>query len=385
MIRGARRHFGWRWAADLSFVRTLDLPMRILIVKLSSLGDIIHTLPAAQLLRAAFPRAWLGWAVEKAHAAALHGQPWLDETIVWDRRQSRQFLPFLKNLRRTRWDVAIDFQGLFRSGLATRASGAKRRVGYVPVKEMAHWFYTDRVERKTLDRHAVDRYLDLAAYVAGEPLAQPGPASFPLYPTIEDVRAVDVWLAEQGFRPDRERLVVLNPHCRKEANRWPAERFAELARRLLERPGLRVALTGGAAAKELCDRIAAPLGGAVWRADGKLSILGSAELYRRASLFVTGDTGPMHVAAAVGAPIVAIFGPANPVRTGPYTPRAIVLDKRLACAPCFARRCPLKYDPPLCLDRIGVDEALAASLQCLAGDAGAPPSVRIDPPTRKSA
>lgn len=364
---------------------------RILIVKLSSLGDVIHTLPAAQALRRRFPEAKIAWAVERAHAGVLRGLPFVDELIEWDRGTWRSLADFVGRLRDQPWDIAIDFQGLFRSGAATLASRAKRRIGFAPLRECAHWFYNERVPAPTQPLHAVEKYLQLieplGASYPGLPLKRPylqygaaaksqagerpglrdgttyvprGPEMFPLLSSEADRAAVDGWLAARGFDAARERLVLLNPHCRKEANIWPAERFAKLAERLLAEPGLRVAVTGGPIAKQLCDTIAAPYGDRVWRADGAFSLLGSAELIRRASAFVTGDTGPMHIAAAVGTPIVAIFGPADPLRTGPYAADAIVVNRRLPCAPCFAKQCPLTDTPKKCLTDIGTAEVFAA-------------------------
>lgn len=351
----------------------------ILIVKLSSMGDVVHTLPAAQAIRAAHPNAHLAWAVERAHAEVLARQPWLDETIVWDRRTTRTLLDFLRRLRSRRWDIAIDFQGLLRSGAVTWLCGARRRIGYSPSNEKAHWFYNERVPLETMERHAVERSALLARQLGATcdelPLprhylvdeaprrSMAGPRLFPLHPSDEDRAAVDGWLAEHRFDPQHQRLVILNPHCRKDANRWPAPRYAALAKRLLALPGVRVALSGGGVARALCDEIATPFGGSVWRADGRFGLLGSAELFRRASTVVTGDTGPMHLAVAVGAPVVALFGPANSLRTGPYASDAIVLDQRLQCAPCYARQCPLNYDPPRCLELISVESVLQAVLE----------------------
>jgi ADP-heptose:LPS heptosyltransferase len=171
---------------------------------------------------------------------------------------------------------------------------------------------------------------------------------------------VDRWWQEQRLQPG-ERLVLLNPHCRKDANRWPADRFTELAARLMKESRTRVALVGGVIARDVCDAIAAPLGNRVARADGAMSLLASAELIRRADVFVTGDTGPMHIAAAMGTPIVALFGPANPLRTGPYDKNATVIQRSLPCSPCYARdRCPLGHAVPQCMAEIGVDEVAAA-------------------------
>ncbi len=350
---------------------------RILIVKLSSLGDVLHTLPAARMLREAFPDAHLGWAVESAHSGLLAGQPCLNASYVWNRGAARGFRQFIGELRAGRWDVAIDFQGLLRSALISRLSGARQVFGHAPTKEHAHWLYHRRVPLATMERHAVERSLDLAAAVVErlggmQPTRGTSRAEFQLYPSSADQQAVDAWWNAQAIR-EGERLVLLNPHCRKDANRWPVERFTSLARNLMKQPGVRVALVGGAIARDVCDAIATPLGDHIARADGALGLLASAELIRRADAFVTGDTGPMHIAAAVGTPIVALFGPANPLRTGPYTDRANVIYKKLSCSPCYARdRCPLGHAVPACMAEISVAEVHAAVMAALADVATSP-------------
>lgn len=355
---------------------------RILIVKLSSMGDVVHTLPAAQALRARFPGAHLGWVVEHQHAALLRDQPFLDSIHVATGRNLRAVVRLVGELRQIPWDVAIDFQGLLRSAVVARLSGARRRIGYVPARELAHLFYTERVPRATMDEHAVERSLKLAEHLgstwtepaierpylrAGSPKgpAIEGSRWFPLWPDATDRSLVTQWLSRQGFDPSRQRLVILNPHCRKSANCWPAASFAALAARLLEHDALRVAVSGAGSTRQTCDEIAQALpGGAVWRADGQFGLLGATELISRAAAIVTGDTGPMHLAVAVGTPVVALFGPASSLRTGPYTGDAIVLDRRLECAPCFAgKQCPLGFAPPRCLAEISVEDVYRSVLE----------------------
>ena len=355
---------------------------QVLIVQLDSLGEIIHALPAARSIRAAQPRARLVWAVDEAYADLLQTQPWLDDVIAWDRRQWRGFGEFVRRVRREGCDVAIDFQGSWRSGLVAGLSGAARRIGHRPSLELAHVFYNDSVALETLDVHAVERKLALAARLTGVP---PGPfmerpylddaapresdepsGLFPLHPTAADVAAVDAWCRRRGFRPERDRLVALSPDCGHDSRRWPAEKFTQLARRLLRLPGVRVVLTGGAGSRALCDDVAGPLGEAVWRADGRFRSLASSVLLSRAAVVVSGDSGALHLAVAVGTPVVALYGASHPLRTGPYTSDALVLQRHLSCSPCFARRCPLKYDPPLCLDEISVERVFSQVLSRLA-------------------
>jgi ADP-heptose:LPS heptosyltransferase len=347
---------------------------RILIVKLSSLGDVLHTLPAAQALRRQFPTAHIAWAIEQLHAPLIADQPWLDEQIVWQRTKRGGFRKFIAQLRAQSWDIAIDFQGLFRSGLVTRLSGARRRIGAAQARELAPWFYTERVQLPSLDVHAVEKSFELVKPLGAVdprlPLARPyldsqsprptqlGRELFPLFPSTNDRAAVDRWCEEHRYDPARERLVILNPDCRREANRWPVARFADVARRLLDQPGVRVALTGGPGARAMGDEIAAAVGKNLWRADGRFSLLGSVELFSRAHLLLTGDTGPMHLAAAVDLPVVALIGATAPSRTGPYTSDAVVVRQSLDCMPCLAKKCRLGHAVPPCMEQIDVERVV---------------------------
>jgi len=306
----------------------------------------------------------------------LARQKHLDEVFVWDRRDVRGLPRFVHRLRAGGWDAAIDFQGLLRSGLFTWVSGARRRIGYTPSKEGAHLFYTERLPLDMSQYHAVERHLQLArlldAELPGVPIERPyvqgaayrgddrtaRPAIFPLHPSEQDHAAVEAWLARQKFEPARQRLVVLNPDCRKAANRWPTERFAEVARRLLQQKQLRVVLCGGPASRALCDEIDRLAGGGLWRADGQFGLLASTALIARAAVMITGDTGPMHLAVAMGTLVVALFGPANPRLTGPYASDAIIINQNLPCAPCYGRSCHLGFDRPPCME--GIEAAAAA-------------------------
>lgn len=353
-------------------------PTSVLVVKLGPLGEVVHALPAVRSLRAAFPQARLGWVVEQSSASLVRSQPWIDATIEWDRRRWDGFRRLVRRLRSDRWDVAADFQGTFTSGLIARISRAPRRVGFLPSLEAAHWFYNEYAPLESLDLHAVERNLALATKLGGVspgasidrpyllhlPPARSasGTSGITLLPSDDDLAAVEAWRQSRRFAPNREQLVVLNPHGSRPAHCWPTHHYIRLVQRLLQRPQVRVALAGGVRSREICDEIAAPFGEAVWRADGRFGPLGMAALFSLAGAVVSGDTGPLHLATAVGAPVVALFGASSSLRTGPYASDALVLEAELACSPCFAKTCPLKYDPPLCMDQIPVDRVLAAVL-----------------------
>lgn len=350
-------------------------PTSVLVVRLGPLGEVVHALPAVRSLRAAFPHARLGWVVEQSSASLVRRQPWIDTTIEWDRRRWGGFRQLVRQLRSDRWDVAADFQGTVTSGLIARLSRAPRRVGFLPSLEAAHWFYNEYAPLESLDLHAVERNLALATKLGGVGAAAPidrpyllhlppasGSSTSVLQPSDDDLAAVEAWRQSRRFDPKQERLIVLNPDSSRPAHRWPIHHYIRLVQRLVQRPQVRVALAGGVRSREICDEIAAPFDESVWRADGRFSPLGMAALFSLASAVVSGDSGPLHLAAAVGAPVVALFGASSSLRTGPYASNALVLEAELACSPCFAKTCPLKYDPPLCMEQIHVDRVFAAVL-----------------------
>ena len=311
---------------------------RILIVRLSSMGDVVHSLPAAVMLREAFPHATIGWLIEERWAELLctlptprSGAPstqkpladivhtvnlkrWqasLFSTQTWERIAAG-----LSDLRAVRYQVAIDLQGAVRSSILARWSGAPIVYGAAhPRENIASLWYTRRVitERK----HVVEQYCELTQAMIGHPCPIPG-AVFPCDPVAEET--VRNRLSERGIHE----FVILNPGAGWGAKQWPAERYGEVARALAQ-TGLRSIINFGPgeealaqAAKQASDGTAAAL---------SFSISELVALTRRARLFVGGDTGPMHLAAALHIPVVAIFGPTDAARNGPFGTRSIVLRK----------------------------------------------------------
>lgn len=229
--------------------------MNLLIIRLSSMGDVIHTLPALRALRATFPGATIGWVVEDGHASLLSGLSEIDRLYLLPRKKARgpwgerlRVIRDLKGrLREVRWDLAIDFQGLWKSWLVARWSGAKRIAGCSPSPERTHWLYTDPIRLPSMDRHAVDRNLDLLAALGCATRAAESRSDFPrdfrLPITPHDRAAALDLLAELGLL-DVSPKVLLNFSARKAANRWGADRFAALAEGFREK-GVTPVLTGG--------------------------------------------------------------------------------------------------------------------------------------------
>jgi lipopolysaccharide heptosyltransferase I len=301
---------------------------RIALVKLSSLGDVIHALPVAVSLRAARPRARLAWIVERREAAVLHGHPALDEVIVADTRRWRrargpgalraalgEALALRRRLAAARFDVALDLQGLVKSGAVAAATRAPLRVGFAAgrVREPLSVLFTNRrVVPPPSACHVVEQYLALLA-----PLGiteRRLEFHLPVTPAAE--AAMEQWLAARGLKPHR-RLVVLNPGAGRADKRWPVEHFGTLARRLTQDAGAHVLVTWGPGEERAAAAIAAAAPAAL-APPTDLTTLPA--LLRRASVMVAADTGPLHVAAALGVPCVGLYGPTAAARNGPYGP-----------------------------------------------------------------
>jgi len=272
--------------------------MRILIVKPSSLGDVIHALPTVALIRRQFPDAHITWLINHELRSLLKHCPVIDERIEFHRRNSGTWFPLLRQLRRQHFDLVIDLQGLLRTGVFSFVTGAPRRVGLGDAREGARLFYNEIVPVE--HEHAVIRYLRAARHLG----CPDSPVDFPF--------------GLEGDVPAR-RLVAVNPLSRRESKVWGDDNFSELLDHL---PLERVILIGSARER---DRIESINRGRARNLAGQLELLELAELYRQCTIVITNDTGPMHLAAAVGTPVIALFGPTDPALVGPYGPGHIIL------------------------------------------------------------
>jgi len=307
-------------------------PAKLAIVKLSALGDVIHALPVARALRRALPAAELTWIVEAREYAILRDHPDLDRVIpvntrlwrrlVWRPGGAREVWGKVGRLRRrvrgAGFDVALDLQGLLKSGVLTAYTGAPVRIGFSAsrCRERLSALFTNRhVTPPPEAVHVVDQYLSLLG-----PLGIRGIAPefhIPVRPAAEGV--MDDFLAEQGLKP-RERLVALNPGAGRPEKRWPVSHFRTLAERLGGEAGARVLLLWGPDEVHMARQIATGLSSrAVLAPPTDLDELTA--LLRRSSLMIAADTGPLHLAAAVGTPCLGLFGPTRAERNGPYGAR----------------------------------------------------------------
>ncbi len=332
-------------------------PTRILIIKPSSLGDVTHTLPVLGLLRRRYPSAHIAWMVAPACAGLIESHPALNEIILFDRHRfgaawrnpaaAIDLLRLHRDLLEHRFDMVIDLQGLFRSGWLCRQTRAPIRIGFASAREGAWMFYTHQVPIGTMDQHAVDRYLQLARTAACDTT----PIEFEFAVSEGDRRHVDTLVAPGT------RYAVLMPGANWLTKRWPAERFGALVEPLRERFGLASVVAGGKDAAELASAIP----GAV-NLSCRTNLKQLVALLERAELVIANDSGPMHIAAALGRPLVAIFGPTNPIRTGPYQRMDSVVRANLDCMPCYKRKCKQSS----CLRQLGIEPVLATATDQIA-------------------
>lgn len=336
--------------------------LHVLIVKPSSLGDVIHTLPVARLLKQQHPDCHLAWLVNDNLAALLQCCREVDERLLFHRREWGRirgwpgFLGLLAQLRRRRFDLVLDFQGLLRSGLCTLAARAPRKVGFADAREGARFCYTELADPPAAVVHAAERNLFLANQALGTqaplafPTLDPGPAAA--------ARAAQL-LAAAGV-PEDAPLIAVAPVARWVSKTWPPEFFAAvLAPVLTARPEAHVWLAGVAADGPAADRIAAGQP-RIHSLAGQTDIADMVALLRRSRVLLAGDSGPMHLGVAVGVPTLALFGPTIPRRTGPIGPAHRVFASRAPCAPCLQRVCPLPRQ--LCLDDAFAPADVAAAL-----------------------
>ena len=351
-------------------------PRNILIVRLSAIGDVIHALPCLHALREAFPNAHIGWLVEELSAPLLQGHPELDELFVipkkrWRAHPVRTFFngeqpAMIRRLRRTRWDVAVDLQGLTKSGVPLRLSGARLRIGYGDEdgRELNKIFTNRRVVPPPEARHVVERNLALLAELG---IHVPSDNIHCRFPDFSAERQALSPFVESLGRP---RYIALYPGAGWETKKWPPAHFASLAR-LLSDPArapkaaeLPKILIWGPGEESLCREIIdnAHLPAENLTTAPPTNLRELAALLQKAAVVVGGDTGPVHLAAALQVPVVGIYGGSDPVRNGPWgSGNRRLLSTTAPCTVCWRTRC----DQPeriLCLHSI-VPETVARAVE----------------------
>ena len=324
---------------------------RILIVRLGSLGDLVHTLPAVAALRRRFPNATIDWLVDAPHRTFLELVPIVSSLIVLPARTAAAWLDTRRALRARNYDVALDFQGLLKSAALARLSGAKRVIGFdrpALRESMAAPLYTERVAVDD-SQHVIRKNLELAASIVG--VQGTSALEFP----IAAVASPEV---DRFLKTIRQPFALLNPGAAWPNKRWPPERLGAVARHLRDRHAMRSVILWGPGETDAARSVVnASDGSAELAPDTGLPDL--VALASHARLMISGDTGPTHIAAALGVPIVALFGPTTPVRNGPWAADDVAIARYDSCDCHYQREC--KHDETKwCLATITVDEVIAA-------------------------
>jgi 3-deoxy-D-manno-octulosonic-acid transferase/heptosyltransferase-1 len=339
--------------------------MNILIVKLSAIGDVIHTLPALNAIRRYYPDARITWLVEEDAAPLVKGHGALDRVLVSKRKRwlkgilspsclnnMKEVYRFLKELRDTRYDLIIDFQGLLKSGILIALSRGRRKIGYgrgMEHMECSYVFLNERVPPVDMDNHALMRSMMLLDAI-GIPSSD---IEYNLPVQDQDRATRDALLIRHDIREPRL-LVAINPAAKWETKLWSQLKFAKLADTLIQQYGASLVFTGGSEDRGAVQGIISAMEGKAANLAGETTLRTLAALYEKTDFLVSTDTGPMHIASAVGTPVVALFGPTAPWRTGPFGPDHQIIRVATECSPCFKRQCSATR----CMQEISVEHVL---------------------------
>ncbi|PIQ96561.1 MAG: lipopolysaccharide heptosyltransferase I [Nitrospinae bacterium CG11_big_fil_rev_8_21_14_0_20_56_8] len=346
-------------------------PHNILILKLSSLGDIVHTLPVAATLRRNYPHARIAWMIEERYRDLLRDNPHVDEVIPvrfkrwrknWNRETFAEVRALFTHLRTRRFDAVLDLHGLIKSGLIASLTGARVKAGFHRrnCKESLNILFTNRKAPCIPPGiHVVDINLRLLQSTVNCPDRD---LRFPLPVIPRDEATIERHLQSGPFLDGRP-LAALNPGAGFASKQWDLSRFAGLADRIAEELGFAVLLTWGPGEEDLVQTIAGRMKQKSWIAP-PTTIAESLALYRRLSLYVGCDSGPLHLCWALGVPTVSIFGPTDPARNGAYGgPPHVSIHHKLPCSFCWKKTCPLGTRE--CMERVTVDNVFEGVRQCL--------------------
>ncbi|MCP4714788.1 MAG: lipopolysaccharide heptosyltransferase II [Deltaproteobacteria bacterium] len=337
--------------------------MNILIVRLSAIGDIVHTLAMVAPLKKTYPGCRITWLVEERSADLVAGYPGIDHVIISPRttwqhelrrfrltKTARSVKAFLKELRRESYDLVFDFQGLFKSAVLVGLTRGEKKIGFADAREGSPLFYHLKIPGPAFDDHALKRH---SALLAPFGISMKNYDFAPLYQP-DDEAAVRELLQHENIPPDMP-LIIINPCTLWPTKHWPREKAAKLCARLSRHTTHRLLFTGSRTDRPYLEQLCNLSGKQACNLGGKTSLRELAVLTAKADFILTMDSGPMHIASAVGTPAVALFGPTAPWRTGPFGTSDTIIRKELPCSPCFTKKtCPAGHHR--CMADITVEE-----------------------------
>ncbi len=320
--------------------------MRILIVKLSSLGDLFHALPAVHNLKVGLD-ATVDWVTTTSYVGLVECFTDVDRVIGFPRHGfCRHFKDFRAALRKEQYDLIIDLQGLFKSAAVSRLARGSRRIGPSFHREGSWLFYNSVAGKCDLSRHAVIQNLDVITHLGLEQLEPCSPVEFPT--------------VTQSLLSPR---VAICPASRWETKNWPADRFAAVAVELQKAAGASIALLGGPEDVEICNQIEAQIGAPCENLAGKTTLPQMGGILKTMNLLIANDSGPVHMAAAIGTPTLVVFGPTDPARTGPFGKAHRVIKTAYPCQPCYRRTCEQPDIP--CITGVKIYQVVEAAREML--------------------
>ncbi|MFO7560246.1 MAG: lipopolysaccharide heptosyltransferase II [Desulfobacterales bacterium] len=339
--------------------------MNILIVKLSAIGDVIHTLPALNALRKRYPEAHITWLVEEDASSLIEGHKALNRVLISKRKRwarklfsaswkptLKEVVAFIRQLRDTEYDLIFDFHGLLKSGILIRLAKGKRKIGYgrgMAHQEHSYLFLNERIPPVSMDNHALMINMMMLKTVG----IQIDEITYDLPVSSADHRAVERLLQQHHIDLSNP-VVAINPVAKWETKLWSNARFSELADRMIEQFNAQILFTGSGGDRKIVTDIISGMRHTAYDFSGQTTLKTLAALYEKVDFLVSTDTGPMHLSAAMGTPVVALFGPTAPWRTGPFGSIHKVIRMDLKCSPCFKRTC----DTSECMKRISVDQVM---------------------------
>lgn len=329
----------------------------VLVIKMSSIGDVIHALPVSYALKETYPDTKVTWVVEKAAYDLLTNNPYIDELILFEKAKFRSFgglvkslPPFSRILKQGNFDVALDLQGLAKSAAIAYLSRAPRRLGFCNMREGSR-FVSSPVYGPHQHGHIVERYLDVVRELG----CKVEEVRFPVFPTEAEQQQTAQFAIAAGFDL-KDRYVLLVPGANWPNKRWPTHFFGELADHLWD-GGFIPVVVGASGDLTLTTEINRQAHRPPLSLVGKTTLKQLAYLMMKAAALVGGDTGPMHLAAGLRTPVVAIMGPTDANRNGPYGQENVAIEVTYDCAGCWRRKCPKGWD---CLSNISVEKVLDA-------------------------
>jgi len=324
--------------------------LKILIIKLSAIGDVVQALCVLDALKHRYPEAQIDWLAGEVAAGLLQGHPMLEDVIIYPRRRFGRLCnsppawpallsegcKFLKELRQRHYDMVLDLQGLLKSGVLTWLSRGSRRIGFASGREGSSLFLNEKLPPYDPEEHAVLRYMRVAHHVGTDPERKP---RFPLGTGDSEIKKAREILSCHGIADAG--IVGIVPGTRWETKHWTSAGFAATADLIRRETGFVPVILGGHGDRKLASEISRLASEPVHDLTGATDLKTLAALFTMTAAVVTTDTGPMHLAAAAGTPVVALFGPTAPNRTGPFSSRAEVIRKGYSCSPCFQRKCSI--------------------------------------------